>query len=111
MFHVPLNPYFYPNLPIFLHGYIRHIRDISQLCANAQPTNSTDALLCMLIFKKLAVTQALRVKSKNISYLASQDHQRASIQQFHLLASVPMQNVKFHWDGPGNVENYYFLAN
>ena len=23
---------FYPNLPIFLHGYIRHIRDISQLC-------------------------------------------------------------------------------
>ena len=22
---------FYPNLPIFLHGYIRHIRDISQL--------------------------------------------------------------------------------
>ena len=25
-------PDFYPNLPIFLHGYIRHIRDISQLC-------------------------------------------------------------------------------
>ena len=24
-------PNFYPNLPIFLHGYIRHIRDISQL--------------------------------------------------------------------------------
>ena len=24
---------FYPNLKIFLHGYIRHIRDISQLCA------------------------------------------------------------------------------
>ena len=25
-------PNFFPNLPIFLHGYIRHIRDISQLC-------------------------------------------------------------------------------
>ena len=25
-------PNFYPNLPIFLHGYIRHIRDILQLC-------------------------------------------------------------------------------
>ena len=24
-------PNFYPNLPIFLHGYIRHIRDILQL--------------------------------------------------------------------------------
>ena len=24
---------FYPNLPIFLHEYIRHIRDILQLCA------------------------------------------------------------------------------
>ena len=23
---------FYPNVPIFLHRYIRHIRDISQLC-------------------------------------------------------------------------------
>ena len=23
---------FYPNLKIFLHEYIRHIRDISQLC-------------------------------------------------------------------------------
>ena len=23
---------FYPTWPIFLHGYIRHIRDISQLC-------------------------------------------------------------------------------
>ena len=23
---------FYPNWPIFLHGYIRHIRDIFQLC-------------------------------------------------------------------------------
>ena len=23
---------FYPNCPIFLHGYIRHIRDIFQLC-------------------------------------------------------------------------------
>ena len=26
---------FYPNLPIFLHGYIRYIRDISQLCVAA----------------------------------------------------------------------------
>ena len=25
-------PNFYPNLSIFLHGYICHIRDISQLC-------------------------------------------------------------------------------
>ena len=25
-------PNFYPNWPIFLHGYIRHIRDIFQLC-------------------------------------------------------------------------------
>ena len=25
-------PNFYPNLPIFLNGYIHHIRDISQLC-------------------------------------------------------------------------------
>ena len=23
---------FYPNCPIFLYGYIRHIRDILQLC-------------------------------------------------------------------------------
>ena len=26
-------PNFYPKLPIFLHGYIRHIRDILQLCS------------------------------------------------------------------------------
>ena len=28
-------PNFYPNLPIFLHGYIRHIRDILQLCTTS----------------------------------------------------------------------------
>ena len=28
------SPNFYPNLPIFLHGYIRHIRDIFHLQVN-----------------------------------------------------------------------------
>ena len=31
------SPNFYPNLPIFLHGYIRHIRDIFQLCLVVGP--------------------------------------------------------------------------
>ena len=33
---------FYPNWPIFLHGYIRHIRDIFQLCSS--DNNSSDNL-------------------------------------------------------------------
>ena len=32
--------FFYPNLPIFLHGYIRHIRDIFQLCQSSMPMAS-----------------------------------------------------------------------
>ena len=36
---------FYPNWPIFLHGYIRHIRDIFQLWSRApHPDRRTDAL-------------------------------------------------------------------
>ena len=40
---------FYPNLPIFLHGYIRHIRDISQLWIGPQvylgPIKTNEAAL------------------------------------------------------------------
>ena len=41
---------FYPNLPIFLHGYICHICDISQLCDDANNDNAesdcNDIKLC-----------------------------------------------------------------
>ena len=34
---------FYPNFPIFLHGYIRHIRDILQLWYYPHPTGKCSA--------------------------------------------------------------------
>ena len=39
-------PNFYPNLPIFLHEYIRHIRDISQLWFQADTAEPIQFVLC-----------------------------------------------------------------
>ena len=40
------SPIFYPNLPIFLHGCIRHIRDIFQLCTFGWPSRSCCLFMC-----------------------------------------------------------------
>ena len=47
---------FYPNWPIFLHGYIRHIRDIFQLCLALPRTSLSQINLDIL---------AERVRSRN----------------------------------------------
>ena len=63
---------FYPNWPIFLHGYIRHIRDIFQLCQYHHNfslwnvTISTIITICpgMEIWRKCLLRPALFLRSK-----------------------------------------------
>ena len=54
---------FYPNLKIFLHEYIRHIRDISQLW---EAVNDLEISLMVMDFKSSNVKQLNRPLQQKI---------------------------------------------
>ena len=56
---------FHPNLPIFLHGYIRHIRDISQLCSTAP------AELLELVQSEICYAPVTEIASGGATYISN----------------------------------------